>query len=71
MNITSKMIGTELRRIFAALRRPMGWSVIDAFPHLEEREERPSLTRSGSNTTTTRLNRRVEMIRTDLAVTMV
>jgi hypothetical protein len=42
MNITSKMIGTELRRIFAALRRPMGWSVIDAFPHLEEREERPS-----------------------------
>jgi len=42
MNITSKIIGTELRRIFAALRRPMGWSLIDAFARLEEREERPS-----------------------------
>jgi len=42
MNVTSKIIGTELRRIFAALRRPMGWSLIDAFARLEEREERPS-----------------------------
>jgi len=42
MNVSSKIIGTELRRIFAALRRPMGWSLIDAFARLEEREERAS-----------------------------
>lgn len=39
MNVTSKMIGKELRRIFSGLRRPMGWSLIDAFTRLEEREE--------------------------------
>lgn len=39
MNETSKIIGKELRRIFAAIRRPMGWGVIDAFTSLEEREE--------------------------------
>ena len=38
MNVSSKIIGTELRRIFAALRRPMGWNLIDAFARLEERE---------------------------------
>jgi len=43
MNVTSKIIGSELRRIFAALRRPMGWSLIDAFVRLEEREERRSV----------------------------
>ena len=40
MNPLSKIIGTELRRIFAALQRPMGWNLIDAFARLEEREER-------------------------------
>jgi hypothetical protein len=41
MNITSKMIGKELRRIFSGLKRPMGWNLIDAFTRLEEREESP------------------------------
>jgi hypothetical protein len=40
MNPFSKIVGTELRRIFAAFQRPMGWSLIDAFARLEEREER-------------------------------
>jgi hypothetical protein len=40
MNNLSKIIGTELRRIFAALQRPMGWSLIDALTRLEEQEER-------------------------------
>jgi hypothetical protein len=39
MDTSSETIGKELRRIFAAQRRPMGWSVIDAFARLEEREE--------------------------------
>jgi hypothetical protein len=39
MNPTSKSIGTELRRIFDAIRRPMGWGVIDALSSLEEQEE--------------------------------
>jgi hypothetical protein len=47
MNVTSEMIGKELRRIFAALRRPMGWSLIDAFTRLEEREEKQSVDAEG------------------------
>ena len=39
METTLKAIGKELQRVFAALRRPMGWGVIDAFARLEEREE--------------------------------
>ena len=39
MHPTSKSIGKELRRIFDALRRPMGWGVIDALTNLEEQEE--------------------------------
>jgi hypothetical protein len=39
MNPTSKSIGKELRRIFDAIRRPMGWGVIDALSALEEQEE--------------------------------
>ena len=40
MAIDAKIIGQEIRRIFAALRKPMGWNLIDAFTRLEEREER-------------------------------
>jgi hypothetical protein len=43
MHISARIIGTELRRIFATLRRPMGWNLIDAFTRLEEREERSSV----------------------------
>jgi len=40
METSTKIIGEDLRRIFAAVvRRPMGWNLIDAFSHLEEREE--------------------------------
>jgi hypothetical protein len=40
METTEKTIGQNLRRIFAAVtRRPMGWNLINAFTHLEEREE--------------------------------
>ena len=40
MDNSSKTIGESLRRIFSAIiRRPMGWSLIDAFASLEEREE--------------------------------
>jgi hypothetical protein len=40
MDDSSKTIGESLRRIFSAIiRRPMGWSLIDAFTSLEEREE--------------------------------
>lgn len=45
MDNSSKSIAQGLRRMFAAmLGRPMGWSLIDAFTSLEEREEaaRPS-----------------------------
>ena len=51
MNITSKMVGVELRRIFAALRRPMGWNLIDAFARLEEPRNDRAQTWSGSTTT--------------------
>ena len=39
MDPTLKIIGNELQRVFAAIKRPMGWNVIDAFTRLEEREE--------------------------------
>jgi hypothetical protein len=40
MDNSSKTIGESLRRIFSTIiRRPMGWSLIDAFTSLEEREE--------------------------------
>ena len=39
METNLKIIGNELRRVFAAIKRPMGWNVIDAFTRLEEREE--------------------------------
>ena len=39
MAVDPKIIGQEIRRIFAALRKPMGWNLIDAFARLEEREE--------------------------------
>jgi hypothetical protein len=40
MDNSSKTIGESLRRIFSAIiRRPMGWTLIDAFASLEEREE--------------------------------
>jgi hypothetical protein len=40
MDNSSKSIAQGLRRMFAAIvRRPMGWSLIDAFTSLEEREE--------------------------------
>lgn len=42
MAVDPKIIGQEIRRIFAALRKPMGWNLIDAFTRLEEREERSS-----------------------------
>jgi len=36
----SKTIGEGLRRLFVPVtRRRMGWALIDAFAHLEEREE--------------------------------
>jgi len=42
MDSSSKSIAEGLRRMFAAfVRRPMGWSLIDAFARLEEREETP------------------------------
>jgi hypothetical protein len=40
MAVDTKIIGQEIRRIFAALRKPMGWNLIDAFTRLQEREER-------------------------------
>ena len=43
MAVDPKIIGQEIRRIFAALRKPMGWNLIDAFARLEEREERNSV----------------------------
>jgi hypothetical protein len=43
MAVDPKTIGQEIRRIFASLRRPMGWNVIDAFTRLEEREERSNV----------------------------
>jgi hypothetical protein len=40
MDNSSKSIAQGLRRMFAAfVRRPMRWSLIDAFARLEEREE--------------------------------
>ena len=39
MKTNLEIIGKELRRVFAAIKRPMGWNVIDAFTRLEEREE--------------------------------
>jgi hypothetical protein len=40
MDNSSKSVGEGLWRIFTAfVRRPMGWSLIDAFTRLEEREE--------------------------------
>jgi hypothetical protein len=40
METSSKLIGEGLRRIFAPFtRHAMGWRLIDAVAHLEEREE--------------------------------
>jgi hypothetical protein len=40
METSSKLIGDGLRQIFAPFtRQAMGWRLIDAFAHLEEREE--------------------------------
>jgi hypothetical protein len=40
METSSKLIGEGLRQIFAPFtRQAMGWRLIDAFAHLEEREE--------------------------------
>lgn len=39
MNVSSKTIGKELRRIIDGIRRPMGWGVIHALTTLEEQEE--------------------------------
>jgi hypothetical protein len=40
METSARIIGEDLRRIFAAVvRRPMGWNLINAFSHLEECEE--------------------------------
>lgn len=40
MDTPPKVLGPSLRQLFAAvIRRPMGWSMIDAFARLEEREE--------------------------------
>jgi hypothetical protein len=40
METPAKTIGLSLQRLFAAsIRRPLGWALIDAFAHLEEREE--------------------------------
>jgi hypothetical protein len=38
MNLSARNIATELKRIFVAGRDRMGWSLIDAFARLEERE---------------------------------
>ena len=43
MKVSAEIIGQEIRRIFAALRKPMGWNVIDAFTRLEEREEQSAV----------------------------
>jgi hypothetical protein len=53
MKTTLKTIGKELQRVFAALRRPMGWSVIDAFARLEEREEARRVGAEGNEETVT------------------
>ena len=40
MEANTKIIGEGLRRMFkAVIGRPMGWNLIDAISHLEEREE--------------------------------
>ncbi|CAN1722049.1 protein of unknown function [Hyphomicrobium sp. 1Nfss2.1] len=40
MDTPPKVLGPSLRQLFASMiRRPMGWTMIDAFTRLEEREE--------------------------------
>lgn len=53
MDTPPKVLGPSLRQLFASMiRRPMGWSMIDAFARLEEREEAARDTETDNNSST-------------------
>lgn len=61
MDTPPKAVGQSLRRMFASMiRRPMGWTMIDAFAKLEEREETAANNQSPSDRATPDDNRRNE-----------
>ena len=61
MDTPPKALGYSLRQMVAAMiRRPMGWTMIDAFAKLEEREETAASNQAPSDRAAPDDNRRNE-----------